>query len=336
MVYDAEKDYSAHWERNRRPCEKCTEYRPDSRQVNRCWNYLKVQAAGGVQLDFRAHDVLRKKGGTWRGKRKTYWPFDYDPSLILNGCPAMVPKEPYCAYCAQLFHMDNSSPEQDCQVCGKPGNACENCGPVGDEETQWVHRCEMKLRLCDHCYELLDNILDEQRKTQRQEKVAQGDEIECANCEDFYPPDVMTLVDNTTWLCEHCVDEAGFQRKGGMYLLVTNRGQELWLKNPADWKVATIWPWIFPFPQPWKAEQWDPPINSQVILAWQGRRAMEPHPCQGCEFKKGMGNKAKGKKLGYPPGGKCTRPEGLCENFIPEKSGCDRLKGESQTQEADA
>ncbi len=35
--------------------------------------------------------------------------------------------------------------------------------------------------------------------------------------------------------------------------------------------------------------------------------------CVGCPFKKGMSNPAKGKRLGYPPGGKCTRPGGYCE-----------------------
>ena len=35
--------------------------------------------------------------------------------------------------------------------------------------------------------------------------------------------------------------------------------------------------------------------------------------CATCPFKKGMANKAKGKKIGYPPGGKCTRPGGFCE-----------------------
>lgn len=35
--------------------------------------------------------------------------------------------------------------------------------------------------------------------------------------------------------------------------------------------------------------------------------------CLSCGYKKGMNNPFKGKKIGYPPGGKCTRPGGFCE-----------------------
>lgn len=42
------------------------------------------------------------------------------------------------------------------------------------------------------------------------------------------------------------------------------------------------------------------------------KKAKPTGDCQGCGFKKGMMNKAKGKKL--PGGGKCTYPGGFCSH----------------------
>jgi hypothetical protein len=261
MSFNAE-DWQANQERQRRPCEKCTEHRPDSRGIDRCWNYLKVQAAGGIKLDFRDKKALKKKGGTWRGTKKPYWPFDYDPSLVTGGCPALVPMEPYCQSCAELYHVDNPTPAKKCAICGRDGNACENCGGVFlPDEFEWHGSYHDRIQLCKGCYRMLEDAMwggtcqscgqyhertktatvsypwpisdefyrlcpeclgllqtifrGEGPDTETEEQGDPIDEIQCANCEDWYPPDVMTLVDNDTWLCEHCMEECGFADEEG-------------------------------------------------------------------------------------------------------------------------
>jgi hypothetical protein len=281
--YNPEEDYSTAWERNRRPCDKCTEYRPNSLGAMFCWNYRAVQAAGGVNLDLRGHDVMKKKGGRWIGKRKPFWPFDYDPGLILNGCPAMIPREPYCAYCAKLFGMDNPHPEQDCLICHKPGNVCESCGAVDDEVAVIGSYMEANYHLCPACYKGLREIQDEQREVFRQQ------------------------------------DQE--EERQAYYTLETGGGQEIWLKGePSAWQ-SMMWPWIVPFYQPWGEYEvlLVPGFGLSLLSFWQKKEEpakVVPHPCQGCEFKKGMMNKTKGKMIGYPPGGKCTRAEGFCERRI--------------------
>ena len=46
--------------------------------------------------------------------------------------------------------------------------------------------------------------------------------------------------------------------------------------------------------------------------------------CLTCGYKKGMNSPFKGKKIGYPPGGKCTREGGFCEAVKKEKGASPR------------
>lgn len=390
MAYDPEEDYSAKWERRRRPCEKCIEYRVDSLGKMRCLNYQKVIAEGGVQFDMRGHDVMKKRGATWKGKRKTYWPFDYDPSLIVNGCPAMIPKEPYCVYCAQIFEMDNPMPHLDCQVCGKEGNICENCGKV-DDECSKIYREQMDLRLCPACYKLLDDILEEVSEARRkayQEAMnaanGQGDPddaILCDNCESWFPADAMTAVeDGDAWLCPDCMEECGYEAE-------ENAGDELHGQagdDPAEREVsgeegagaaAPGEPEDAPEelagqdagPDPDKlgalgagesdfagegqafgGEGGDPADQQgdqegmergqetaaaapEGVGEDGGEAAPESHPCQKCKYRKAMNSKFHGKRLGYPPGGKCIRAGGFCEGH-PDYEPPGKPKRETMTQ----
>lgn len=352
-------DYQADWERKRKPCEKCQGYGADSLGKMRCWRYKEVQAAGGITLDTRHPQVLRKKGGTWKGTYKTYWPFDYEPVLILGGCPVLLPKGPYCQVCADILHLDEPNPVVKCSVCGRDGNACDNCGGVFEpedftwcgprdyrlqlckvchqmlEEAAWGGICrscgqhhertrtvevfypwpteDEYWRLCPACGELLAAVLHEGRE---EHQAGNDDEILCANCEDYYPPDVMTEVERDFWLCETCKEEYDYE------------GRELEAEPQEEEQEDRRFAWCTACQGQFLEEEMTVHIHSEdgtehylcpqcLEKAGSKEETPEPesHPCQGCEFKKGMGNKAKGKRLGYPPGGKCTRPEGFCEKY---------------------
>jgi hypothetical protein len=80
-----------------------------------------------------------------------------------------------------------------------------NCGQV-DDECSKIYREQMDLRLCPACYKMLDDILEEVSEARRkayQEAMNAGNEqgdpddaILCDNCESWFPPDVMTAVED--------------------------------------------------------------------------------------------------------------------------------------------
>lgn len=165
------RDYQFDWERRKSPCLKCQGYKWDFIGKKRCTRYPQVMAAGGVKLDLRHPQAMRRGPRGWKGKYKTFWPFDYDPFLILNGCPALMPRGSYCQACAEIWtYLKNPHPEKDCIVCGKPGNVCESCGQVDDKVAVIGSFQEENYKLCLVCYKGLREAQETQRQARDIEK----------------------------------------------------------------------------------------------------------------------------------------------------------------------
>jgi hypothetical protein len=114
------------------------------------------------------------------------------------------------------------------------GGICQSCGQYHEKTRtievfyHWPIEDEY-WRLCLACGELLAAVLNEGKE---EPQTGYDDEILCANCEDYYPPDVMTEVEPDFWLCDTCKEEYGYEGRE------PQEGTEAQAEEPEDRRFA--------------------------------------------------------------------------------------------------